>query len=404
MRMLAALTPGSAALAAEQSLARIRLHGLEAAVALVEQPDADFDAGDAAHAESVLVEVAAFSCNYRERARILKVASAGARLGFIALGSEFAGTVIKVGPGVHRVKLGDRVCGDGSVEPGIGGHPGLSTQKASARLQVHHQDKLCRLPQGLPLATAAAFSVGAQTAYSMVNRLRVPATAHVAVTAAMSNTSLFALKALIARGHDRRCLHALTTSPAVVAHLAAMGIERVCLLPRDAGYAAALRDYLLARRISGFDAVIDPFMDIYLRKLLPHLQRYGQYMSCGIAEQHDQTQADSFLHLGLGIGEVFSLILRKSVSLVGNNLGTSADLAAALDDFAAGRLTVDLAGVIEDGDVQRFVDLSFGSGGGIGKVVFVHPPAGPQAAERLRPTGAARDPGASADRSIPEPA
>lgn len=372
MKALAALAPASAAEWTQSAVAQVKLHGVDTYFALIDQADVDFDANAPEHAESVLVRVAAFSCNYREQARILRTAQLQDRKGYVTLGSEFAGTVVKVGPAVQTLQVGDAVCGNGTVEPGVGSHPGLTTQKASAGLQILHQRKLCRLPPAMPLPVAAAFSVGVQTAYSMVGRLQAPHDAHVAVTAASSNTALIVLKALLARGHEPRCLHALTTSAGIVPHLQALGIEQVCLMPRDGGYDAALQRYLADRALPAFDAVIDPFLDIYLPKLLPYTRRFGRYIYCGVAEQYGKIQADSFAYLGLDIAEVFGQILRKSITLIGNNLGTTADLLAGTQDYLQGRLAIDIDSVVTDGDLQRFVERSYVSTDRIGKVVYAY--------------------------------
>lgn len=149
-------------------------------------------------------------------------------------------------------------------------HPGLSTQRASAELQVHQRAKLMKIPAAMPLAEAAAFSVGAQTAYSIIRRLAPARGAHIAVTAASSNTSLFLIKALVARGHHP---------------------------------------------------------------------------------------------------------LRKNISLIGNNLGTTADLESALDDYCQGRLPVTLDSVHGGGDLANFVERSFVADNRLGKVVFDYGPA-----------------------------
>lgn len=344
---------------------RTTLHGTDVDFALIEKEDIDLDTSDPRHAQDVLIRVHAFSCNYREQARFLNVARQAEGKGYLVLGSEFAATVVKAGPLVQDLRPGDRVFGNGSVESSAS-HPGLTTQRGSAQLQICHRSKLMRFPDTMPMSEAAAFSVGAQTAYALVRRLALEPGQHVLVTAASSNTSLFAIRALQARG---QIVHVLTTSPYMHAHLKANGVTRCCMLDRQHYTDSALTDYLAQQGIAKFDAVIDPFMDIYLRKLVPHLKRGGKYITCGVYEQFSAPQ-DRFTCQGLALDEMFSLIIRKSLHLIGNNLGDQADLEQALTDYGSGKLPVRLDSVFRNSQLQDFVDRSYLSTQRIGKVVF----------------------------------
>ena len=348
------------------------LHGSVVHFALVERPDIAFDETSPVHANDVLVKVHAFSCNYREKGRLLQAARRPEG-GYLVLGSEFAGTVLRVGSAVDDLRPGDRVFGNGAVDAAQA-HPGLSTQRASQELQVLPRAKVMRLPAPMSLAQAAAFSVGAQTAYSMVRRLRPPRDAHIAVTAATSNTSLFVIEALVARGH---AVHALTTSAAAVPRLRALGVQDCCVLARTEESEPLLLAYLAAQGLEKFDAVIDPFMDIYLRKLVRHLRRGGSYITCGVYQQFSEEAPDGFMQQGLPLAEVFSLIVRKNISLVGNNLGTTGDLDEALADHCAGRLSVPLDTVTGPGGLADFVERTWLAAGRHGKVVFEYGPDGP---------------------------
>lgn len=370
MKAFVVLTPETSASWNRGEVYRTVMHGTPVAFALVEQDDVDFPTSDPVHARSVLVRIQAFSCNYREKSRFIHTSRRVGQRGYAIVGSEFAGTVIKVGPGVSDLHAGDRVCGNGSVEAAAG-QPGLTTQRASAELQVHDRSKLFRLPESMSIIEGAAFSIGAQTAYSMVSRLSVRAGEHIAVTAAASNTSIFAIKALLARGHT---VHALTTSPSIVPYLNRLGVTRVCTLPRDRDPASTLRAYLLEQRITAFDAVIDPFYDVYLRKLLPLLRRFGSYITCGVYRQFAEATPEPFCDYGLPLEEIASLLIRKSITLIGNNLGTTAHLQAAAADHEAKRLNVEIDAVVTNGDIASFIERSYGAAGRIGKVVYAYDP------------------------------
>lgn len=365
MRAFAVLAPGSAGRVTAHDACRVRIHDTQVDFAIVEKDDVDMDTDDPRHAHDVLLQVQAFSCNYREQARFLEVARRAEGKGYLVLGSEFAATVLKIGAAVDDLRPGDRVIGNGAVDPAAS-HLGLTTQRGSAELQICHRSKLIRIPAMMPSVEAAAFSVGAQTAYAMVRRLDLRRDEHVLVTAASSNTSLFAIDALLAAGRN---VHALTTSPHIGTHLARRGLHRYCILERSQDPAPAIGNYLQTQGIGAFDAVIDPFMDIYLRKLVPCLRRGGKYITCGVFEQFSRPH-EPFQYHGLSLDEMFSLIIRKSIHLIGNNLGEQSDLQRALDDYCTDRLPVALDSVFGNGQLDDFIHRSYLARNRIGKVVF----------------------------------
>ncbi|MER6000294.1 NADP-dependent oxidoreductase [Nonomuraea angiospora] len=70
------------------------------------------------------------------------------------LGREVAGTVVRTGPGVTRLAVGDAVFG--STAGGSGGY---------AELAVLSEDRAARMPDGLSFTDAAALPIAAGTAY-----------------------------------------------------------------------------------------------------------------------------------------------------------------------------------------------------------------------------------------------
>ncbi|HEV3051115.1 MAG TPA: alcohol dehydrogenase catalytic domain-containing protein, partial [Longimicrobium sp.] len=151
----------------------------------------------------VCVRVDALSCNYRDKAFIAGAppAQAGRAAG---IGSEFCGTVVWAGHAATAVAAGDRVMGQnhytggGFEEEGV--REGIPTNSASEGFLILHERKLVRVPDAMPTDVAAAFTLGAQTAYSMARRLSVPPGAAVLVTSGRSNTSLFLIPALRSLG------------------------------------------------------------------------------------------------------------------------------------------------------------------------------------------------------------
>lgn len=125
--------------------------------------------------EEVLVKVDAFSCSYRDKSLILmfnetcKKESNNERLFYAPFGSEFVGTILKVGKKVSAFKVGDRVIPDGAYPIKIDGNMGaLPTNHASQRFQVFHWSYLIKVPDEMPDEKAASFTIAAQTVFSMI--------------------------------------------------------------------------------------------------------------------------------------------------------------------------------------------------------------------------------------------
>ena len=77
----------------------------------------------------VLVKVAACSLNFRDLAIVLGRYRMPTKPNLIPL-SDGAGEVVEVGPGVTRVKVGDRVAGN-FFQRWYGGHAGAETQASA---------------------------------------------------------------------------------------------------------------------------------------------------------------------------------------------------------------------------------------------------------------------------------
>ncbi|MGP9802689.1 quinone oxidoreductase family protein [Rheinheimera sp. NSM] len=366
MRCLAAVSQALQSELNAWPLHRVEVDGVAATIALLPLPEPDFDAGCNQHQDAVLVRVTAFSLNYREKYRVLSLTETQDKT-YRVLGSEFVGIVEAVGHCVQHLKVGDRVIGDGCVDPGLDA-PGLSSTRASAELQILPAHKVVRISSEMPDEVAAGFSVGAQTAYSMVNRLPLQPGQHVLVTGATSNTSLFVLKKLQMLGVK---IHALTTNPGSIAPLRAMQLNGVCLIDKEQDFAEQFQAYLFEQGCAYLDHVVDPFFDVYLPKVLPFVRRFGFYVTCGVARQSALAKLHSYSSAGLSIDQIFNLLLRKSITLIGNNLGTAADLSQALQDYENETLRVDIAQIFEhDTQLGDFVQSSFCHTQRFGKVIF----------------------------------
>lgn len=326
---------------------------------------------DGQHKSHVLVDVRAFSCNYRDKALILRMSVIPADTGFYVIGSELAGRVAAVGAKVRDLAPGDRVmidgCFGGDVRPW-----GLPTNHASRSRQVLPADKLIRVPDGMSDEEAAAFPIGGQTSWAMVRRAGIGPGDEVLVTAGTSNTSLFLVQAAAAAGG---VVSVTTTSGSVAARLRELGAAEVFVVDADGpGFDKHPGIGARARQAGGFRAVLDPFFDLYLERSLPVIAPWGAYVSCGLERQFPPHGS---FYAALSPRPVLhdtslAACLARNVSLILNCLGATDDLRAALDRFAQGSLRVVIDTVVScdsGGAASALVSRTFCDRGRLGKVV-----------------------------------
>ena len=329
----------------------------------------DRDAPDNAH--RVHVRVRAVSCNYRDRGFIRSMQEVPSDR-CSAIGSEFVGDVIDVGSAVTALRPGDRVIPDhhypGMVPGPDGSRPGIPTNQASRPWQVLYASKLARIPDEMSDEEAAAFSLGAQTAYSMTRKLNPSPGGRALVFAASSNTSLFAIGALLARG---AVVHAATTSAASESRLLALGVSETICVPRAV---AAERDFsaliAAATAVGGFDAIVDPYFDLHLETAVQLLRPFGRYVTCGLASQNAHLRREAGLDGPIDMTPVMFRVMDHNLSLIGNCLGLHEDLYAALDDYGRGRARPIIDSVYEREQAGAFFDRTYNARGRFGKVVF----------------------------------
>jgi NADPH:quinone reductase-like Zn-dependent oxidoreductase len=129
----------------------------------------------------VLVKVAACSLNYRDLLIVRGGYRAAVRDNVIPL-SDGAGEVVEVGPGVLRVKAGDRVAGC-FFQRWPGGEPGPHTHTSAlggpldgmlAEYAVLEEDGVVKLPEHLSLEEGATLPCAGVTAwYAMVHHAKL---------------------------------------------------------------------------------------------------------------------------------------------------------------------------------------------------------------------------------------
>jgi len=345
----------------------VLLDGISARFGVLEDPPLSFDPQDPANKHFVLVHVRAFSLNFRDKTQILKTTCKAESGTCYAIGSEFAGDVLAVGSEASRFSPGDRVMGNNAYpDSGVPTLlPGVPTNHASRELQILHEHKLFKMPSEMPYEEAAAFSIGAQTCYGMLRRLAPKKGAKVLVTAAKSNTSLFAIRALHIHG---ACVYATSTSNSFDDRLRKLGLCGLAVCQTNEPFHT---NTTLARALEtgAFDAVIDPYMDLHLGRSLDVLRMGGKYISCGFFKQ--------YLHLtGQAQPEVFSRgnestnIILKNLSVTGNCLGSEDDLRQACEDYSRGIFKPVIDSVFSGDEVADFIHRTYVSSQRFGKVVY----------------------------------
>ena len=354
------------------SIGQLEMDGVSINVGIVPTASMNFDKNLPENRCKVLVRIKAFSCNYRDKTLIFATVKAGIVRSFYVIGSEFVGEVLETGPDVTGFQAGDRVIGNNHFT-GSGMNPngipeGLPTNNASREYQAFHQDKLIKIPPNMPDEVAAAFSIGAQTSYSMIRKLQVTEGSNVLVTAAKSNTSLFAICALQKYGAN---VYAISTSQCFEKELQDIGVkDLVVVAPETKSLAQHSRIEEIVRKVGPFDYVIDPFFDLYLGKVIEIMSPGARYVTCGFQNQYQKIIGQEFQSNGHDLQHVMAFAMLKNAQIIGNCLGLTRDLEQALEDYAAGSFDIIVDSVFGDNQVVEFFNRTYNATDRFGKVVF----------------------------------
>lgn len=119
-----------------------------------------------------------------------------------------------------------------------------------------------------------------------------------------------------------------------------------------------------------FDIVFDPFMDVYFNKSIKFVNFNGKYIHCGFYKQN-------ILYPSLitnGSKETYFNSLAecmiKNISVIGNCLGVTNDLLAALKDFYCNDYSPIIYKKYGKSQLIPFLETSFHKKNRFGKVVF----------------------------------
>lgn len=352
------------------SIERIEIKGHPVTCGIIASEAPRFDSRSPEFESSVLIKIRAFSCNYRDMNLIFSALKKGPGESFFSIGSEFVGDVLEIGSKVTSVEVGDRVIGDCFYHGG-GRSParqGVVTNHASKEYQVVDESKIIRIPDPMPDDVAASFTIGAQTTYSMVRKLNLEPGANVLVTAAKSNTSLFAINALKAQGMN---VYATTTSPQHADKVKQLGIKELFVIDPDLDSFIKhehIRDVVI--ETGGFDGIIDPFFDIHLPKVLDVMGPGAKYVTCGLHEQYQKLIGQTTAYPQLSVKTLLLKAMFRNLQIIGNCIGTTSDLQKAIDDYSANSLPVVVDSKFSGKQAGAFLDRTYNSGDRFGKVVY----------------------------------
>ncbi len=150
----------------------MRAYQLPQATGIAALAKADLPQPKPAHRQ-VLVKVAACSLNFRDLAIALGRYRMPVKPNLVPL-SDGAGEVVEIGPGVRRVKVGDRVAGN-FFQRWPGGHAGADTQASAlggsvdgmlAEYVVLEEDGVVKLPSHLSYQEGACLPCAGVTAWN----------------------------------------------------------------------------------------------------------------------------------------------------------------------------------------------------------------------------------------------
>ena len=348
----------------------INLEGIKVNCGLIHTPEPDLDSNAPENQFMVLVKIKAFSCNYRDKNLILQTATKAPDTSFYVVGSEFVGEVIDIGAEVTEFQIGDNIVGDGSYPHSkvAGIRPGLPTNNGSKEYQIFHYSKLIKIPPQMPTEVAAAFPLAAQTSYSMIRKLNPAPGENILVTAAKSNTSLFAINAL--KKYDVN-VYAVSTSTQFKEQLQQMGVKQIIQI--DPNKESLLQNEEIAqivRETGGFNCVIDPFFDIYLGKAINTIASEGRYVTCGLYDQYSYLTKQEFKYRGYSMREIMGYAMINNIQIIGNCMGYTADLQKAIGEYVNGCLNITVDSVFKNNQVGDFFERTYKAKDRFGKVVY----------------------------------
>ena len=343
-------------------------------IGIINQKPPLFDEQDL-HQNKVLVKKKAFSCNYRDKADILKIVTQvnenknPEKVYCMPVGSEFVGIVHKIGKNIKNLKVGDRVIPVGQypipLHPNI--TPGLPTNNASKRFQFFEELQLLKIPTQVPDEVAASITISGHTIFSMIEKAQLKKGNNILITSLKSNTSITLLSALKDAHYN---VYGISSSSNLKDKFLSLGVKEFffsnkgVLMPEDKKKLDKIKE-----KIGGFDVVFDPFSDIHLGMITQYMNVNSKYITCGFSGQNKTIEQRNKDFKG-NISEILTDIITKNISIIGNCLGNKSHLEDSIIKYISGNFKVPIDSVVTGNDIALFFDRTFNDPNRFGKVVY----------------------------------
>jgi NADPH:quinone reductase-like Zn-dependent oxidoreductase len=279
-------------------------------------------------------------------------------------GSDIAGTVDALGPGVEGVMVGTRVVVDPSLDyrwyDGPGRGPtfedprfrilGEHTQGGFAEFVVVPAANLLELPAGFSAATAAAAGLVTVTAWrGLVSRARVRAGERVLITGASGGVSTVAIQ--IAKLAGAR-VYAVTRGATNVKRVKKLGADRVYDRSHEDFGRAVWRD----TNKRGVDVVFDAVGEAVWQQCLKALAVRGRLVSYGATTG------------ARGVTEI-RVLFWKQLDILGSTMGSPTEFRESMDAVFSGAIKPVIHEVIPLTELRRAHEM-LEAGSVFGKLVI----------------------------------
>ncbi|EGO5824508.1 zinc-binding alcohol dehydrogenase family protein [Enterococcus faecalis] len=327
---------------------------------LVELNQPDFDINNLQNDDYILIKVKYFSCNYRDKSILLEAYTSEKnenRL-FFPFGSEFSAEIIKIGKNVNNFNVGDFVMPNCEYPHGV--KPGIPSNFASLGWLKIHKSKVIKIPARLSLEEAACFSLGSQTASSMIRRSNIlKESGNPVVFSARSATSMFIIRQLLIQGITPICISTTSWTDFEKEYIYPCEVER-------------LEDVSLQAMKRNITHVFDPFFDLNVENAVNLLQIGGTYITCGLLNQHPLLSEKIPIENEPILRRALSMGVMKNITFIGNCLGTYEDLqnAISLEERFSVNPVIDKSYNVNQ--YLDFIDRSFFNANKIGKVSLTY--------------------------------
>src|SRR5690606_30818674 len=117
----------------------------------------------------------------------------------------------------------------------------------------------------------------------------------------------------------------------------------------------------------GFNAIIDPYFDIYFPKVMGLLAMNSKYITCGLCNQFIE---DKIKSSEVDFKNLFINLMINNISIIGNCIGEMEDGLQALEDYISGDFNIIIDSVYGKGKENLFFDRTYNFKEKFGKVIF----------------------------------